>query len=138
MWTERHDAVSRRYPDLVAVFESRGGSVGLLLRQTMVPLPEERGQWLRETRRIVRSLVSELRKAGPTGECLVLQWRPLPLVAEILHRWTPRYDGDPARRAEITRVVDRYLEDRWFVVTRAPNNAVATVTPLFRRPAGLA
>ena len=38
MWDERLAEVCRRHPDLVAVYESSRGRLGLLLRQTLVPL----------------------------------------------------------------------------------------------------
>jgi hypothetical protein len=99
------------HPDLVAIFQSRRGRIALLLRQTMVPLVEERSKWLDETRRTARAVIIALRAAGLTGPWLVLQWRSLGQVAEVLHGWRCRYDADPVRRAELTRIVERRLAD---------------------------
>ncbi len=107
-----------RHPDLVAIFQSRHGRVALLLRQTMVPLVEEHPEWLEETRRAARAVIAELRGAGLAGPCLVLQWRALGQVAEILHGWRCCYDADPVRRAELTRVVERRLADLRFLASR--------------------
>ena len=41
MWVDRYSAVCRECPDLVAIYESPDGRFALLLRQTLVPLPEE-------------------------------------------------------------------------------------------------
>jgi hypothetical protein len=103
------------HPDLVAIFQSRRGRIALLLRQTMVPLPEERSTWLDETRRSARAVIIALRAAGVGGPWLVLQWRSLGQAAEVLHGWRCRYDADPARRAELTRSVERRLADRRYV-----------------------
>ena len=40
MWLDRYSAVCQECPDLVAVYESPDGRFALLLRQTVVPLPE--------------------------------------------------------------------------------------------------
>jgi len=118
VWAERYALICRRYPELIAVYESPPRRLGLLLRETIVPLPEERGEWLYRTRRTVRAVVVSLRAAGVHDEFLVLQWRPLREVAQILHEWACPYDAEPARRAELTRVVDRYLADSQFVRSR--------------------
>jgi hypothetical protein len=99
------------HPDLVAIFQSRRGRIALLLRQTMVPIAEERGKWLDDTRRSARAVITTLREAGLAGPWLVLQWRPLGQAAEVLHGWRCRHDADPVRRAELTRVVERRLAD---------------------------
>ncbi len=98
-------------PDLVAIFQSRRGRIALLLRQTMVPLVEERSKWLEETRQCARAVITGLRGAGLTGPWLVLQWRSLGQAAEVLRGWRCCYDADPVRRAELTRIVERRLAD---------------------------
>jgi hypothetical protein len=103
------------HPDLVAIFQSRRGRIALLLRQTLVPLPEERSKWLDETRRSARAVIAALRATGLTGPWLVLQWRSLGQAAEVLHGWRCRYDADPVRRAELTRVVERRLADQRYL-----------------------
>ena len=50
MWDDRFLEVCRRHPDVIAVYESAHGRLGLLLRQTLVPLGVERVPWLADTR----------------------------------------------------------------------------------------
>jgi hypothetical protein len=102
---------------LVAIFQSRRGRIALLLRQTLVPLAEERSKWLEETRRSARAVITALRANGITGPWLVLQWRSLGQAAEVLRGWRCRYDADPVRRAELTRVVERRLADQRYLET---------------------
>src|SRR6266850_2330623 len=59
MWDGRFAETCRQHPDLVAVYESAHGRLGLLLRQTLVPLDAERVEWLTETRVVARRLVDE-------------------------------------------------------------------------------
>lgn len=108
-------SVCRANPDLIALFKSRGGRWALLLRHTVVPLSEERDEWFAETRKVARSVIASLRAAGVKGRFTVLQWRPFGEVAFVLRSWSCRYDGDPARRGELTRVVLGRLADRKFV-----------------------
>jgi hypothetical protein len=103
------------HPDLVAIFQSRRGRIALLLRQTLVPLPEERSRWLNETRGAARAVIAGLRARGFTGPLVVLQWRSFGQTAEVLRGWRCRYDGDPVRRAELTRVVERRLADQRYL-----------------------
>src|SRR5919197_4521376 len=105
-------------PSLIAVYESPDGNLALLLRHTVVPLHEERGQWLKETKAAADEVVASLREAGFRGRIVVLQWRPLPEIGRILWAWSCRYDSDPTRRAELTRVVARYLADSKFIESR--------------------
>ncbi len=116
--TERYAAIGRAHPDLVAVYESHRGRLALLLRQTIVPLVEERRQWLEETRGTAAAVIASLRTAGLAEGCVVLQWRPLPVVAHVLRRWRCQYAGDQARLDELRRVVERYLADRAFLASR--------------------
>jgi hypothetical protein len=118
MWDERFAEICRRHPDLVAVYESGRGRLGLLLRQTLVPLDAERMEWLVETRAVARRLIGDLRASGFTGGTLVLQWLPIHDVARIVARWVRRWDGDPARRSRLLSVVERRLTDERFLASR--------------------
>jgi hypothetical protein len=125
VWDERYAEICRRHPDLVAVFESGRGRLGLLLRQTLVPLGAERMEWLQETRVVARRLIADLRVAGFGNGAVVLQWLPIPDVARIVARWVRRWDGDPARRSALLAVVERRLVDERFLAAReAHTNAV--------------
>jgi hypothetical protein len=118
MWDERFAAICDRHPDLVAVYESSRGRLGLLLRQTLVPLNAERVEWLAETRTVARGVIAELRANGFTGGAIVLQWLPIRDVACIVARWVRRWDGDPARRSRLLSVVERRLVDERFLASR--------------------
>jgi hypothetical protein len=117
-WRSDHAEVCRGHADLVAVYESRDGRFGLLLRQTLVPLQEERPEWSDATRRAARGVVQGLRAAGLRGGFLVLQWCQMRDVAAILSTWTLRFDADPERREQIARAVARWLADRRFIRSR--------------------
>jgi hypothetical protein len=100
----------------VAAWEGPDGTLALLLRQTLLPLPEERGRWYHDTRRATRAVVTDLRVAGVTQEVTVLQWRQLEDVAAVLTGWTRRYLGDVPRFVQLrdiiaTRIVDRELDE---------------------------
>jgi hypothetical protein len=131
MWREEYDVVCRQHRDLVAVFESDGGRIGLLLHHTVVPLLEEQELWLDETRRASRRLIAALRGAGLRAPVIVLQWRALDEVAHILRAWRTRYEGGRGRLGELTAVVARVIEDRRFVAARR-------TPPPLRRDSGLA
>src|SRR3989442_10926025 len=90
-------SVCCRHPDLVAVYEAPDGRLALLLRQTLVPLGEERGGWFNDTRRAAHAAVASLRAAGVTQDVTVLQWRPLPRVPPNPGGWRRPYLGDPGR-----------------------------------------
>src|SRR5207247_10713347 len=66
MWKSELASVCRRHRDLVAIYEAPEGTLALLLRQTLVPLSEERGRWFNDTRRTARAVVARLRPAGVT------------------------------------------------------------------------
>ena len=127
MWDERFAETCGRHPDLVAVFESAHGRLGLLLRQTLVPLDAERLEWLAETRTVARHLIMDLRGAGFSGGAVVLQWLPMPDVARIVGRWVRRWDGDPARRSQLLAVVERRLNDDRFLATARRTRTYAPI-----------
>ncbi len=112
MWSQDLARACHRHPDVVAAYEAPDGRLALLLRQTLVPLLEERGRWLNETRRAARAAVTSLRAAGQDEDVTVLQWRPLEDVAHVLACWTGRYFGDPARCAQLADIVTTRLSDR--------------------------
>lgn len=130
MWEDRFVEVCRRHPDVVAVYESAHGRLGLLLRQTLTPLGVERMEWLAETRARARAFIADLRAAGFRGSTVVLQWLPATDVARIVGRWIRRWDGDPARRSAITAGVERAVAEQVFLDTRAAPAAMpAAATP---------
>ena len=57
MWLDGYTVLCRECPDLVAVYESSGGRLALLLRHTPVPLIQEYGAWRAETRKAARIIV---------------------------------------------------------------------------------
>ena len=118
MWDERFADVCRRHPDVIAVYESAHGRLGLLLRHTLVPLGVERLTWLGETRTVARAFIADVRAAGFAGGTVVLQWLPVTDVARIVARWVRRWDGDPARRSAITAGVERAVADQTFLDRR--------------------
>jgi hypothetical protein len=91
----------------------------MLLRHTPVPLTEEYAPWRIDTRTAARGIVAKLRAAGFQGSSVVLQWLPLREVAEIMGTWSCRYEGDAARRAQLTAIAERYAADERFLATRA-------------------
>jgi len=112
MWSRDLALACRRHPDLVAAYQAPDGRLALLLRQTLLPLVEERGHWLNDTRRVARAAVTSLRAAGQAQDVTVLQWRRLEEVAHILACWTCRYLGDPVRYAQLADIVTAFLDDR--------------------------
>lgn len=111
-WSEDHVHICRSHSDLVAVYESNGGMLGLLLDQTMAPRAEERLSWREAIQRTARPIIDSLRTAGLDRKFLVLQGLPLEHAARGFRHWTRRYDGDPARRLELERLTDLLLADR--------------------------
>src|SRR2546429_343784 len=111
MWKSELASVCRRHRDLVAIYEAPEGTLALLLRQTLVPLSEERGRWFNDTRRTARAVVASLRAAGVTEDVTVLQWRPLPDVAQVLTGWPCCYLSDPRRCAQLADIVGARLAD---------------------------
>jgi hypothetical protein len=109
MWDERFAEVCRRHEDLVAVYESAHGRLGLLLHQTLVPVDGERAAWLAGTRASARGVIADLRAAGFKEGAVVLQWLPLEDVARIVARWVRRWEGDAARRSQLVASVESAL-----------------------------
>jgi hypothetical protein len=134
MWDDRFAAICAQHPDLVAVYESSRGRLGLLLRQTLVPLNAERVEWLAETRAVARGVIAELRAGGFTGGAIVLQWLPIRDVARIVARWVRRWDGDPARRSRLLAVVERRLVDERFLASRRRHATMVPAEEARRRP----
>ena len=98
MWLDRYSAVCQECPDLVAIYESPDGRLALLLRQTLVPLPEEFSSLRRATRSAARVVTGKLRAAGFHGGFMVLQWQPIGTAAAVMKDWPCRYDADAVRR----------------------------------------
>jgi hypothetical protein len=111
-WDERHTDTCVSYPALAAVYEAPDGRVALLLRHTIVPLPEERDGWLEETARAADEAAAALRDAGLVRDYVVVQWQSFEEAAAILTRWRCRYLGDPERCDELAAVVGRFVADR--------------------------
>ena len=118
MWLDGYTVLCRECPDLVAVYESSGGRLALLLRHTPVPVMQEYGAWRAETRKTAHIIVAKLRRAGLRGGVIVLQWLPLSGVAKIVRTWVCRYEGDATRRAQLAAVAERYAADDRFLATR--------------------
>jgi hypothetical protein len=106
MWDDRFAEVCRRHEDLVAVYESGRGRLGLLLDPTMVPLEAERADWVARTRASARRIADDLRAAGFDGATVILQWLPPADVARIVSCWVRRWDGDPSRRSQLVGQVE--------------------------------
>jgi len=110
--------MSARYPaDVVALYAARDGRLAVLLRQTVVPLLEERDQWLIETERAACEVSAAL--GVPLGAVVVLQWQPLADIVTVITGWQCVHELDPVRRRELTRVAERRLADVAFI-TGAP------------------
>jgi hypothetical protein len=119
MWLDRYTTVCQECPDLVAIYQSPDGRLALLLRQTLVPLPEEFSSLRRATRSAARAATSKLRAAGFQGGFMVLQWQPLGSVAAAMKEWPCRYDADAARRAQLAAVAERYAADERYLTSQA-------------------
>jgi hypothetical protein len=131
MWDDRLLEVCRRHPDVIAVYESAHGRLGILLRHTLMPLSVERVAWMAETRAAARAFIGELRAARFAGGTVVLQWLPVADVARIMARWVRRWDGDPARRSAITASVERAVAEQTFLRTRtAKATLMSAPTPM--------
>ena len=111
MWDEVCTAVCRRHDDVVAVFESPLGRLALLLRQPLVPAPDERADWLTATQRSARAVTASLRAVGRRDAITVLQWQPLRQVVHIMADWDCSYEGDEIRHAQIVASICAWLTD---------------------------
>jgi hypothetical protein len=111
MWDEACTAVCRRHDDVVAVFESPLGRLALLLRQPLVPAPDERADWLTATQRSARVVTASLRAVGRRDEITILQWQPLRQVAHIMADWDCSYEGDEIRHAQLVASICAWLTD---------------------------
>lgn len=118
MWLDCYAEACRTCPDLVAVYESPGGRLALLLRQTPVPLDEEYNTWRDDTRHAVREAVQRLRAAGFRGGVVVAQWLSLGDVAEIVATWPCRWIGDAGRHAQLVAIAERHAADERFLAAR--------------------
>jgi hypothetical protein len=106
MWDERFAEICRRHEDLVAVYESAHGRLGLLLYETLVPPDSDRAVWLTSTRASARRVIDDLRAVGFSSGIVVLQWLPIEDVARIVARWVRRWEGDATRRSQLMAVVE--------------------------------
>ena len=111
MWDEACTAVCRSHEDVVAVFESPLGRLALLLRQPLVPAPDERADWLSATQRSARAVTVSLRAVGRSDEIVILQWQPLRRVAHIMADWDCSYEGDEIRHAQLVASICAGLTD---------------------------
>jgi len=119
VFAERYAQACRRHPDLVAVHEAPDGCIALVLRHTLMPLPEEHAGWERETRAAARDVIDDLRGAGFEEEVVVAQWLPVRRVAHIFDDWPRRWEGDPARASQLRKVARRLVADERFLSWRA-------------------
>jgi hypothetical protein len=108
MWSETYSAVCRRHSQVVAAFESPQGRLALLLRETLVPRPEETAQWCSAIALGARTVRTSLRAAGVTEEVAILQWCSLPQIAHVLAHWDCTYEGDELRYAQLIGSIARW------------------------------
>jgi len=134
MWLDRYSTVCRECPDLVAVYESPDGRLALLLRQTLVPLPEEFSSLRRATRSAARAVAGKLRAAGFHGGFMVLQWQPLGTAASAMKNWPCRYDANPARRTQLAAVAERYAADERYLASHVQSRRRITPQALGASP----
>ena len=119
MWLDRYSVACQECHDLVAIYESPDGRLALLLRHTLVPLPEEFSSLRRATRAAARTATGRLRAAGFQGSFLILQWQPIGTTAVAMKNWPCRYEGDAARRAQLAAVAQRYAADEHYLASQA-------------------
>ena len=119
VFAERYAQACRRHPDLVAVHESPNGCIALVLRHTLVPLPEEHAGWECDTRAAARDVIDDLRGAGFEGDVVVAQWLPVPRLARIFDSWPRRWEGDAVRGAQLRKVVRLLVADHRFLAWRS-------------------
>src|SRR2546426_461930 len=109
MWLDGFTVLCRECPDLVAVYESSGGRLALLLRHTPVPLMQEYGAWRAETRKTAHIIVAKLRKAGLRRwyEAMAPCWLDIePALRQALvlrtHRWVAERLLAPAAAGHVS------------------------------------
>lgn len=105
LWQGPYRSICRRYPDLVAVYESPSGRLAMLLRHPLVPRFEERTVWRLDVKHSAQAIIAGLRTAGldPKTSIMVLQGRPPQQVTRVLRHWACRYDGqEPHWEAQIS------------------------------------
>jgi hypothetical protein len=134
MWLDRYSAVCQECPDLVAVYEAPDGRMALLLRQTLVPLPEEFSSLRRTTRSAARAVSGKLRAAGFRGSFVVLQWQPIGMAATVMKDWPCRYEADAARHAQLIAVAERYAADARYLASQTQSRRRAASRPLAAPP----
>jgi hypothetical protein len=122
VWSDALARVCEGHPGLVAVHESPSGRLALVLRHTVVPLPEEHSAWRAETRAAARAVIDELRGAGVTGGFVVAQWLPVQRLGEVFEAWPLRWEGDRARAAQLRAAIRRLLADQRFLAWRHAEN----------------
>jgi hypothetical protein len=115
VFAKRYAQPCARHSDLVAVHEAPDGTIALLLRHTLVPLPEEHAAWERDTREVARDVTDDLRNAGFAGDIVVAQWLPMHRLAHIFDTWPRCWEGDPARAAQLRHVARRVVADDRFL-----------------------
>jgi hypothetical protein len=135
MWSPALAEACARHPDLAAVHESPTGTLALVLRHTIVPLPEERGTWLSETRAAAQGVVDDLRRAGFAGRTVVAQWLSVPRLDYVFDTWPSRWEGDAERAAQLRDLAGRLLADRRFLAYRRAVAARRARIP--REPQGI-
>ena len=134
MWLDRYSAVCQECPDLVAVYEAPDGRIALLLRHTLVPLPEEFVSLRRTTRSAARAAADKLRAAGFRGGLMVLQWQPLGTAAAVMRDRPCRYEADTARRAQLAAVAERYAADERYLARQLQSRRHPSRRPLGAPP----
>src|SRR5437899_8270052 len=118
----------------VAVYEAPDGRIALLLRHTLVPLPEEFVSLRRTTRSAARAAAAELRAAGFRGGIMLLQWQPLGTAAAVMRDWPCRYEADTARRAQLAAVAERYAADERYLARQLQSRRHPSRRPLGAPP----
>ena len=134
MWLDRYSAVCQECADLVAVYEAPDGRIALLLRHTLVPLPEEFVSLRRTTRSAARAAADKLRAAGFREGLMVLQWQPLGTAAAVMRNWPCRYEADTARRAQLAAVAERYAADERYLARQLQSRRHPSRRPLGAPP----
>src|SRR5207237_8513520 len=126
---DRYSAVCQQCPDVVAAYEAPDGRIALLLRHTLVPLPEEFASHRRTIRSAARAAADRLRAVGFRGGLMVLQWQPLGTAADVMRDWPCRYEADAARRAQLVAVAARYAAHERYLARQLRSRQRPTPRP---------